>query len=208
MANDNPYRQHSDVRNAPQAPAVSPPEASSQTITAAPAQPVATVPAADPQASPPPVAHQDLERLAKAAKSFRGGASWFFIIAGLSMVNVVLAAVGSERVFVAGLVVNMFFQGIAIGLEAPIIGIIFSLVTSALFIMLGVFAYRRATWAFVTGLVLYLLDAMLALVVGLVERDFPPLVMALLIHVFALAGMGKAIVSLRDLRALERQRPA
>ena len=92
------------------------------------------------------------------------GANWFWWIAGLSLVNTVMIHSGSETSFVVGLGFTMFadvmFKGhkfIAFGIDAVALGVI---------IGLGFFSRQGHFWAFVTGIVLYTLDALLYLYLG------------------------------------------
>ena len=86
------------------------------------------------------------------ARVARSGASWFYWIAGLSMVNALMTASGGGY-FVVGLGVSLFLP-MALGL-----------VVAAMFAGLGFFAWKHHTWSFIVGLVLYAGDAVLFLVV-------------------------------------------
>lgn len=88
-----------------------------------------------------------------------GGASWFWWIAGLSIVNSVMMHSGSDRSFVIGLgftlVADVVFRDMKI--------IAFAIDALALLAIcgLGFFSRRGHFWAFVTGIVLYSLDALI-----------------------------------------------
>lgn len=88
------------------------------------------------------------------------GGDWFFWVAGLSLVNTLLRVMQVPFGFFFGLGATDFATrlglgvGITLAVTAAISGII------ALF---GVFARRGARWAFLVGMGLYLLDALLCL---------------------------------------------
>ena len=107
----------------------------------------------------------------------RNGSGWFFWIAGLSMITAILQISGSDINFVVGLGVTLIIAAIAaasdqnVGPEAAIvikaIAIGFCALVSAFFAGLGFFARRGHVWAFVVGMLLYLLDGLIYLAVGL-----------------------------------------
>lgn len=87
------------------------------------------------------------------------GAGWFWWIAGLSVVNTVMIHSGSDRNFVIGLgftlMADAVFKGykvIAFSIDAVALGTFFGL---------GYFSRKGHLWAFVTGVVLYALDALI-----------------------------------------------
>jgi len=96
-------------------------------------------------------------------KELQSGASWFYWIAGLTVVNTVMAFSGSDKGFVLGLA---FTQGIDFGARGiGSIGILIAVVIDLLmiggFITFGIFAGKGHKWAFITGLVIYGLDTLL-----------------------------------------------
>ena len=89
----------------------------------------------------------------------RSGARWFWWIAGLSLVNVVMFYSGSNTNFVIGLamtaLVTVAFAGnlpVAIGLAG---------FTIAFYVVVGLYAQRNKLWAFYLGLAVYVLDALI-----------------------------------------------
>lgn len=110
------------------------------------------------------------------------GARWFYWIAGLSLLNLALYAVGSDLGFAVGTVIGFLLQGViaffagetvAWFAHAPIIG---------LFFWLGRQALRGHGWAFATGGAIFALDAVLLLV--LVQDWF-----GIAVHGFGLFGI-------------------
>jgi hypothetical protein len=108
----------------------------------------------------------NLERRAKA------GASNFYWIAGLSVLNSVISAFNGGVAFVVGLGITQFVDAIAgiaaeqapeITLVIRVAGLAVSVVMAGVFVVFGFFGARQHRWAFITGMVLYGLDALLLL---------------------------------------------
>ena len=108
-------------------------------------------------------------------KKWRNGASWFYWLAGLSLVNSVIAVFGGEISFLFGLGFTQVAD--AIGAEvarqspelatiARVVGLGVAAAGAGLFALFGWLAHQKKQWAFVSGLVLYAMDALLALGVG------------------------------------------
>jgi hypothetical protein len=110
-------------------------------------------------------------------KAHKSGASWLFIIAGLSVVNVVMAVSGSDTMFVVGLGAIQFLAAIA---SAPtddtaqnalmvVRGLCWalSMVIIGMYVGIGLLARARHRWAYVTGMILYGLDGLIVLLFGI-----------------------------------------
>jgi hypothetical protein len=114
--------------------------------------------------------------LADAEKTIKGSGSWFWWVAGLSIANSVAAMLELKYGMILGLGLGqfidaMFFydaegnsldpsllaRGVHLFLTACVVGV---------FVILGWFARRFSVAAFVTGMVLYALDALLFVLVG------------------------------------------
>jgi hypothetical protein len=102
------------------------------------------------------------------AAQLRGGASWFFWIAGLSLINSLAALTGSNWGFILGLGVTQVIDAIAqeIGGAGPLVGFALDLGAAGLFIGFGILARKGLAWSFVVGMILYGLDGLLFLLVG------------------------------------------
>lgn len=111
------------------------------------------VPAAAPQrlnpASRPSAVRPGDPMLARRAQS---GAKWFFLIAVLSVVNFFASA--GNTVFVVGLAVGIVFPGVG------------TVVAAGAFALLGFFAWKGHSWAFIAGMILYAGDAALFAFLG------------------------------------------
>ncbi|MEP7148644.1 MAG: hypothetical protein ABI857_07145 [Acidobacteriota bacterium] len=110
------------------------------------------------------------EQLTATAKS---GASWFYWIAGLSAINSIAYMSGSSLSFLAGLGFTQLAAAlvdVAIDNGAPdalkIVAIVFNFFLVALFAFIGYYANKRFSVAFVIGIVIYLLDGLLLLLLG------------------------------------------
>ncbi len=140
-------------------------------------------------------------------RSLRSGASWFYWIAGLSVVNSLLLMFGSDHNFVVGLGITQVFDYVATaaasGVDA-VVGHVLRIISLALdalavgvFVLFGVLAHRRKGWAFVVGMGLYSLDGLIFL--------SAQLWMNVAFHVLALVGLWVGYSSLRKLRARDVQ---
>jgi hypothetical protein len=95
----------------------------------------------------------------------RSGANWFFWIAGLSIINSIIAATGSNWNFVVGLGITQaadaFGSVMITGTTGTVIALLFDALVAGGFAGLGLAARKGASWAFIVGMSLYSLDALL-----------------------------------------------
>lgn len=94
--------------------------------------------------------------------SIRSKGSWFFWIAGLSLINTFLASKGTY--FIVGLAMTQFVDAIMTELTGDV-NYIVSLIVPAIFAVFGYFALKVNRWAFIVGALLYILDGLLYLYV-------------------------------------------
>ena len=141
------------------------------------------------------------------ARVVKNGASQFYWIAGLSVVNSLIAIFGGGIIFVVGLGVTLFIDAVAKGASDqmggnPIIlgmGFLFSLIFDLLFILFGYFAGKGKRWAFITGLIFYGLDALLMLAFQeWIGFGF---------HLYFMWGVWQGMSALGKLKALEVRSP-
>lgn len=96
------------------------------------------------------------------------GANWFYWIAGLSVINSLIMANGSNTHFVVGLGIAEVFDAAGRGLhgsgQAVALGL--SLAIAGVFVLFGYFANKMQQWSFIVGMALYALDALLLLSVS------------------------------------------
>lgn len=91
------------------------------------------------------------------------GASWFWWIGGLSLVNTIMIHSGSDTGFIIGLgftlVIDAMFR------EYQLVAFIIDALAIGTILALGFFARKGHFWAFVAGIGLYTLDAGIYLLV-------------------------------------------
>ncbi len=122
----------------------------------------------------------------------RSGGQWFYWIAGLSLINTVLALTGQDWHFILGLGVTQLVQELtqqsgAAGLKAGLV----SLGVIGLFAVLGQRAVQGYRWAFVLGMTLFALDGAIFLLV----HDW----VGVAFHAFALVMIWRGLAAARQL---------
>lgn len=122
-----------------------------------------------------------------AQKRLASGANWFYWIAALSLINTGSYLLGSGWNFIAGLGVTQLIDALAhssviFSLESAIVIDVF---IAALFAMIGFFSNKRHNWAFIAGIIIYTLDALIFLWV----QDW----LSIAFHVFALSAIIKGL---------------
>jgi hypothetical protein len=117
--------------------------------------------------------------------SMRSGAHWFYWIAALSVINSLLIFVGSSFGFLLGLGVTEFIATIIDSAKlnplsgvVTFVGIGAELFIAGMFAAFGYYASQGKTWAFMTGLTIYGLDALFSLYFGMT--------MSAILHLLAL----------------------
>jgi hypothetical protein len=125
------------------------------------------------------------------------GAKWFYWIAGLSLVNTALSFFGSDRRFVIGLGLPEVVDAIAKEEEAGggVVNLSLDLLIVGMFVFFGYKACQRSKAAFLTGMIVYVLDAGLLL---LGEEYF-----SVAFHGLALIYIFKGFSANNQLRVLE-----
>jgi uncharacterized protein DUF4339 len=119
------------------------------------------IPGSSPSASPVggalPADQQQLEA------KMKSGASWFYWIAGMSLINSIASLTGAGFGFVVGLGITQIVDTFAqrLGGAAFAVALILNLLIAGVFILFGVFAHKRHLWSFIVGMVLYGLDGLL-----------------------------------------------
>lgn len=132
----------------------------------------------------------------------QSGANWFYWIAGLSLVNSVAALVGSNWRFIAGLGITQIIDVIAregfsgAGSAVKIIAFVFDLLVACVFVMFGIFANMKMTWAFGIGMIIYGLDALLFL--------FGMDILAIAFHAYAMYCLFRGLRACQQLNQMTR----
>jgi hypothetical protein len=139
----------------------------------------------------------------------QNGAGWFYWVAGLSLVNSVIALVGGGVSFVVGLGITGIADGIAtvaaedkpeIATIAKAVAFGFSLIVSAVVVGFGWLSNKRIIPIFALGMFLYLLDGLL-FVLG---QQW----LSVAFHGFALFNMWQGLNAYRQLNGILRTAPA
>lgn len=162
----------------------------------------------EPDAEPEPDAAQlaSLARILELQARGHKGANWFFWVAGLSIVNSISVHGGMTGYFVVGLGVTLVVDSIAkaigeqhpefdIGLKA--FGIGFAVVAALVVTFFGWFARKGVLIIFAIGMILYLFDGLLFLIL----QDL----MSVAFHGFALFWMWSGFSAFRQIRAIEAE---
>lgn len=128
---------------------------------------------------------------------FRGGANWFFWIAGLSLVNSVLMLSGSDWSFIVGLGITQVIDVIASEIASQakeaqtvvkLVAFGLDLVVAAMCAGVGVLARKGFAWAFILGMIVYGMDGL----IFLLFQDW----LSFGFHIFALYGIWNGLQAL------------
>jgi hypothetical protein len=106
---------------------------------------------------------------AELTQRFRSGANWFYWIAGLTIITSLIAFFGGGIRFLISLGLTQFIDGFALGLATQlggavqVVGLILDLIVTGVFVLFGYLANKKMLWAYVAGMVIFLLDGLLSL---------------------------------------------
>jgi hypothetical protein len=132
------------------------------------------------------------------------GAGWFFWIAGLSLVNSIILLSGGDSYFVVGLGVTLVTDSVAVMIaeENPDVAMVvkgaafgFDLLVAGIVCLFGWLSRRPILPIFALGMVLYLLDGLIYVLVG----DW----MSVGFHAFVLFGMWSGFNAYREMLAMK-----
>lgn len=119
---------------------------------------------------PPPTASQPTHgaippEAIELVNRMQSGASWFFWIAALSIVNSIAAVSNSNFQFVVGLGITQIIDGIVAeaGTAGKAVGFVIDLMAAGIFALFGVLARKGNAACFIIGMILYGLDALILL---------------------------------------------
>jgi hypothetical protein len=124
-----------------------------------------------------PAVHAVNERLRLEAQ-FRSGANWFFWIAAMSLINSMVGFFGGQWGFVIGLGLTQVIDAMLASQGPSVVGPLLTAGVAGIFVACGHFAREGRRAAFIGGMVLYVLDSLIFVVV----RDY----LAIAFHGFAL----------------------
>ncbi|MGE9297278.1 MAG: DUF4339 domain-containing protein [Puniceicoccales bacterium] len=107
--------------------------------------------------------------LAEATERFVSGARWYYWIAGLSLVNSLIAAFQGDIYFVVGLAISIIVDQIGwvlseeLGQAAMFIALGVNVLISGVVAAFGYFSLKGIRWVMMTGIVLYICDGLICL---------------------------------------------
>ena len=145
--------------------------------------------------------------VAELTRRMKSGASNFYWIAALSVINSLILGFGGNSYFVVGLASTLLVDSIFVEVTGSmtdgaiiikLIGLAISIFIAAIFVLFGFFANKGKRWAFIVGMVLYGLDSLLMLAF----QEW----MGLIFHGFFLFGLFGGIRALGELQKLMPQR--
>lgn len=128
--------------------------------------------------------------------------NWFFVIAGLSLLNTVILMSGSTVNFIVGLGLTTLAGAIGskLGMLGKSVIFIFNTFAAGIFVLLGLLGRKHHKWAVIVGMVLYGLDGLIFLLV----QDF----LGVAFHGYALFGLYQALPALTAIaQAKQQQQP-
>ena len=135
----------------------------------------------------------------------KNGASWFYWIAGLSLVNSIMFFYGATVAFLAGLGFTQLADAIvqaAIENGMPesltVVSLVFNFVMVAIFAFFGYYANKQISSVFMIGIILYVLDGLLLLLMGMF--------LSTAFHAFALIFIVRGYLACRTLNQYEKAR--
>ena len=133
--------------------------------------------------------------------TIRTGAHWFYWVAGLSLVNSIVALVGGHFVFLAGLAISQVADVVAahLGFVGPYFSLGIDLVVAVFVCGFGYLASQGSRVALVIGMTLYALD-------GLIFLRFSAYLPALF-HAFVLYQIAQGWRARRQLDELRAASP-
>ena len=134
------------------------------------------------------------------------GARWFFWVAGLSIINSIIIMNDGNWAFLAGLAITEVISGFAVGLSAElgtsvtIIAFVLDVLVAGVFAMFGWFAQKGHTWAFIVGLIFYVLDGL----IFVVFQEW----LSVAFHGFVVYCLIRGLMANQNWKALQVQSPA
>ncbi|HJT28114.1 MAG TPA: hypothetical protein VJ784_11945 [Pyrinomonadaceae bacterium] len=135
-------------------------------------------------------------------QSYRSGVRWFFWIAGLTLVTSLIALFGGGIRFLLSLGLTQFIDAIAavlakdLGGAVQVVALILDIVAAGVFALFGYLAGKRFLWAYILGMVVFLLDGLLSLAF----QD----VVGVLAHVVVLFFLVRGYLAGREMVSLEK----
>jgi hypothetical protein len=149
-----------------------------------------------PTAVPQSVAVEQKTRVLQALK---GSASWFLMIAGLSLLNSILALSGARIRFIFGLGITQIVDSLAhqVGSTGYVLDLVINGIIAGVLVLFWNFARQGQKWAWYLGMAIYAVDGVLLLLF----KDY----LAIAFHAYALYRMSSGLKLLPILDRLNRE---
>ena len=140
-----------------------------------------------------------VEQKLRVLQALKGSASWFLMIAGLSVVNSILAMSGASVRFIFGLGLSQIVDALAhqVGSTGYVLDLIINGIIAGVLVLFWNFARKGQKWAWYLGMALYAVDGVLLLLF----KDY----LAIAFHAYALYRMSTGLKLLPILERLDRQ---
>jgi hypothetical protein len=139
-----------------------------------------------------------VEQKLRAERVVKVGAGWFLTIAVLSMVNSVLSMSGASIRFIFGLGIAEFVDALAhqAGQTGLALDLVINGFVAGVFVLFWSFARKGERWAFMAGMALYVVDALVMLYL----RD----VLAVAFHAYGLYRIYTGMSAIPALQKLQQ----
>src|SRR5438552_11033574 len=140
-----------------------------------------------------------VEQKLRAERVVKGAASWFLMVGVLSLINSILSMSGTGIRFIFGLGIAQFVDSFAhqAGQSGMAPNLIINACVAGVFVLVWNFARRGEQWAFLVGMGLYAVDA----IVMLAFHD----ILAVAFHGYALYRIYRGLNGIRVLKHFEGQ---
>ena len=143
-----------------------------------------------------------IEEKLRLESQFANGASWFYWIAGLTLINTIVSIFNGSYNFVSGLGITQIIDGIFyvlkdyFGNHIVYLGAAIDLIFVAIFFVLGILAHKKMVWSMILGTVLYGIDILSFLFV----TDY----LSIAFHALAIFSIIKGIQASKKLKNIEQ----
>jgi hypothetical protein len=140
-----------------------------------------------------------VEQKVRIEQALKGSASWFLMIAGLSVVNSVLSMTETGIRFIFGLGITQVVDAVAhqAGSAGLVLDLIINGMIAGVLILFWNFARKGQKWAWITGMGLYLIDG----IILLLFKDY----LAVAFHAYALYRMSNGMKLLSAFEQVNKQ---
>jgi hypothetical protein len=107
---------------------------------------------------------------AQLLQRYQSGVKWFYWIAGLSLITSIIAISGGRWGFLISLAATQVINGLAqalsteLGGAVNVVAIVLDILVTGVFVGFGLLAAKKFLWAYILGMVTFLLDGLVLLV--------------------------------------------